>query len=62
MTRKCLISTLPPVLILQLKYFKYSKEGGVHKIMKTIACDVELQVDPGKTGRFIGFAADLPTI
>jgi ubiquitin carboxyl-terminal hydrolase 10 len=42
-----LLEELPPVLVLQLKWFIYDKSGGIQKYVKQVDFDVDLEIGKG---------------
>jgi hypothetical protein len=47
-TQRLLLEELPPVLVLQLKWFIYDKNGGLQKYVKQVDFDVDLEIGKGQ--------------
>lgn len=43
-TQRMLLEELPPVLVLQLKWFIYDKNGGLQKYVKQVDFDIDLEI------------------
>jgi ubiquitin carboxyl-terminal hydrolase 10 len=51
-TQRLLLEELPPVLVLQLKWFIYDKYGGLQKYVKQVDFDIDLEIGKGQKDAF----------